>query len=152
MNDLERYAISIRANEVSTLLSLALDLVADLPFVDANGDRIRGMDRLDALLHVTAATALGLPERIDALPLPEPEPLAKAKAIPATPEARAAFIAEALGVTSPSRLLAADRAPSPELLAFCRETGASLDFIFLGDIRPMLRGAVYAVKAERVNA
>ena len=85
---------------------------------------IRDRDQLDALLRATDAAALGLPDRIDALPLPESDALAQAKAIPATPIARAAFIAEALGVTPPRRLLDADRAPSPEVLAFCRETGA----------------------------
>lgn len=63
---------------------------------------------------------------------------------PETRLGRLAFVAEALGIPAPEGqapdLLGDDAAPHPAVMAFCRETGASLDFIFRGDIRPMVRG------------
>ncbi|WP_426038215.1 hypothetical protein [Cypionkella sp. TWP1-2-1b2] len=66
--DFDRNTIAVRCEDVSNLLSLALDLVAELAFVDANGHRIRGMDQLDALLRMTLAQTVGLPSQIEALP------------------------------------------------------------------------------------
>ncbi|WP_426034042.1 hypothetical protein [Cypionkella sp. TWP1-2-1b2] len=65
--DFDRNTIAIRCSDVSNLVGLALDLVAELPFVDSNGHRIRGMDQLDALLRITLAQTEGLPAQIDAL-------------------------------------------------------------------------------------
>lgn len=67
MNPLDRNAIAARVSEVSDLLGLAADLLAEVPAVDANGHRIRGMDQLTALLSVTQAQIAGLPDRIEAL-------------------------------------------------------------------------------------
>ena len=53
--------------------------------------------------------------------------------------ARAEFFANTLGLTAPGKLVADDGAPSKELLDFCRKTGMSLDWVFLGDLRPMVR-------------
>lgn len=55
-------------------------------------------------------------------------------------EARVEFYADTIGVTPPARIVTKGRAPSPELLTFCNRYGASLDWIFLGDIRGMIRG------------
>ena len=68
MNTQDRNTIAVRIEDVTNLLGLALDLVAELPFVDANGHRIRGMDQLDALLRMTLAQTVGLPDQIEALP------------------------------------------------------------------------------------
>ncbi|KEP68536.1 hypothetical protein DL1_07895 [Thioclava dalianensis] len=54
-------------------------------------------------------------------------------------EARMQFYADTIGVHPPSRLLSEDGAPAPELLNFCVRYGASLDWIFLGDVRRMIR-------------
>ena len=54
-------------------------------------------------------------------------------------EARLEVYADTIGREPPARLLDEHRAPSPELLDFCRRTGASLDWIFLGDVRAMIR-------------
>lgn len=54
-------------------------------------------------------------------------------------EERVRFFADTIRREPPARLLAADGAVSPELIAFCRETGMSLDWAFLGDLRPMVR-------------
>lgn len=53
-------------------------------------------------------------------------------------EARMHFYADTIGVEPPDRLLCDDRAPTPELLIFCACYGASLDWIFLGDVRGMI--------------
>ena len=63
----DRNTIAVCCEDVSNLLGLALDLVAELPFVDSNGHRIRGMDQLDALLRITLAQTVGLPEQIEAM-------------------------------------------------------------------------------------
>lgn len=39
----------------------------------------------------------------------------------------------------PADLLAEDEAPAPEVLRFCATYGASLDFIYLGDVAPLIR-------------
>lgn len=66
------------------------------------------------------------------------------RSIPATRHGRLEFAAATLGVDLPADLapdlLAEDGAPQDEVLKFCAATGVSLDFIYLGDIRPMLRG------------
>ena len=67
MNTFKRNAIAARASEVSDLLGLAIDLLAEVPIVDSNGHRNRQMDQLDALLSVTLAQVSGLPDRIEAL-------------------------------------------------------------------------------------
>lgn len=64
--------------------------------------------------------------------------------IPASPKGRLAFVAKTLGVPTPRRvgpsLTDRDGGPSNAVMAFCEETGASLDSIYCGDIRGMLRG------------
>ena len=50
--DFDRNTLAVRCGDVCNLVGLALDLVAELPFVDANGHRIRDMDQLDALLRM----------------------------------------------------------------------------------------------------
>ena len=52
---------------------------------------------------------------------------------------RVKLYAETIGVSPPARLLCDEGAPAPELMAFCHEFGASLDWIFLGDVRGMIR-------------
>lgn len=56
-------------------------------------------------------------------------------------EERLALFCDTLGIAAPSRLFDQDGAPSGELVRFCVETGASLDFIVLGDVRPLIRNA-----------
>ncbi len=51
---------------------------------------------------------------------------------------RAAYFASVLGKEPPARLLSDDGAPSPELMAFCDDTGMSLDWVFTGDLKPMV--------------
>ncbi len=72
-----------------------------------------------------------------------------------TPRDRLAFIAETLGVSVPaglpSELEDHDGAPCVEVLAFCEETGASLDYIYLGDIRAMFRGIYYRHRAAKTE-
>lgn len=54
-------------------------------------------------------------------------------------EARLHLYADTIGVEPPHRLLDAQSAPAPELIDFCIRYGASLDWIFLGDVRAMIR-------------
>lgn len=54
-------------------------------------------------------------------------------------EARLHFYADTIGVEPPQRLLSDEGAPTPELLSFCNRYGASLDWVFLGDLRAMIR-------------
>ncbi|WP_306753867.1 hypothetical protein [Paracoccus actinidiae] len=65
-----------------------------------------------------------------------------APAMPATRLGRLKFAADTLGIDMPDNLtpdlLAEDAAPQAEVLKFCAASGVSLDFIYLGDIRPML--------------
>lgn len=58
---------------------------------------------------------------------------------PKTARERVSFIAATLAVKAPEKLVAADGGPSQEVLAFCRETGSSLDYIFSGDVTSMIR-------------
>lgn len=64
-------------------------------------------------------------------------------AIPTTRMDRLRFVADALGAPMPkglpADLLAEDEAPAPEVLRFCATYGASLDFIYLGDVAPLIR-------------
>lgn len=70
-----------------------------------------------------------------------------------TPRDRLAFIAETLDIPMPAGLPSGledrDGAPCVEVLAFCEETGASLDYIYLGDIRAMFRGIYYRHRAAK---
>jgi len=52
--------------------------------------------------------------------------------MPETPEARIAALAAQHGRAVVPPLMADDGGPHEDLLAFCRETGASLDYIFEG--------------------
>ncbi|KFI24899.1 hypothetical protein CG50_07485 [Paenirhodobacter enshiensis] len=62
---------------------------------------------------------------------------------------RLRFVADALGAPMPeglpADLLAEDEAPAPEVLRFCRDYGASLDFIYLGDVASLIRYASRAM-------
>lgn len=51
---------------------------------------------------------------------------------------RAAFVAGVLGIKPPSRLVDEENCPTEELIDFVMKSGASLDFIFLGDLRSMI--------------
>ena len=64
---------------------------------------------------------------------------------------RVNFFADTLGVRPPARLLTADHAPAPELMNFCQQYGASLDWIFLGDVRRMIRDSAWRADQERRN-
>jgi hypothetical protein len=57
----------------------------------------------------------------------------------AAAEARARLYANVIGVEPPARLLCSQGGPSRDLLDFHRRYGASLDWIFLGDMRQMIR-------------
>ncbi|MCB2110835.1 hypothetical protein [Albidovulum sp.] len=63
-------------------------------------------------------------------------------------EARLSFYADTIGVEAPKRLVCDQGAPAPELLTFCDRYGASLDWVFLGDVRAMIRDS-YKVARER---
>lgn len=52
--------------------------------------------------------------------------------------ARVAYFASVLGKEPPAILLADDGAPSSELMTFCNDTGMSLDWVFTGDLKPMV--------------
>ena len=54
-------------------------------------------------------------------------------------EARLEAFADAIERQTPSRLVTDDGVPSHELIAFCRETGCCLDWVFYGDLRPTFR-------------
>ncbi|MCC1494949.1 hypothetical protein [Cognatishimia sp. F0-27] len=64
-------------------------------------------------------------------------------------EARMHFYADTIGVQPPGRLLSDDGAPAPELLNFCVRCGASLDWIFLGDVRGMIRDSYKVARNTR---
>lgn len=74
-------------------------------------------------------------------------------AIPETRMGRLTFISETLGVPVPDGLhpdlVDDDGAPARDVLLFCAYTGASLDFIYFTDLRPMLRGAFHHAKETR---
>ena len=57
-------------------------------------------------------------------------------------EARVQFFADVVGVEAPARLIG-------ELLNFCIDTGASLDWIFLGDVRAMIRDSYKVAQGVR---
>lgn len=61
---------------------------------------------------------------------------------------RLKLFADTIGKKAPPQLLDAEGAPHPELLRFSIETGASLDFIFCGDLRPMIRAAYAGRSSE----
>lgn len=63
-------------------------------------------------------------------------------------EARMQFYADTIGVEPPARVLAEDGAPAPELLRFCVRYGASLDWIFLGDVRGMIRDSYRVARGD----
>ncbi|WP_151720474.1 hypothetical protein [Gemmobacter serpentinus] len=64
-------------------------------------------------------------------------------AIPATRMGRLQFVAETLGVAVPDglrpNLLSRDGAPAHAVIRFCATHGASLDFIYLGDVAILIR-------------
>ena len=53
------------------------------------------------------------------------------------------------GCSPPDRLLFDDGSPAPELLNFCVRYGASLDWIFLGDVRGMIRDSYKVARNTR---
>ncbi len=61
-------------------------------------------------------------------------------------EARMQFYADTIGVEPVTRILADDGTPSHELLRFCDRYGASLDWIFCGDLRMMIRDSYRQAK------
>lgn len=75
--------------------------------------------------------------------------------IPETRMGRLQYIADALGVPVPAGLSAdlldADQAPAQAVCAFCAGTGASLDFIYRGDIRSMLLGDFHKARETRLQ-
>ena len=56
------------------------------------------------------------------------------------------------GSIAPSALLDRDGAATDELLTFCRATGMSLDWLFLGDVRPMIWAAFHKARAKFATA
>lgn len=64
-------------------------------------------------------------------------------------EARMQFYADTVGVEPPKRLLSEDGAPASELLDFCLKYGASLDWIFFGDLRRMIHISYQVARNER---
>lgn len=74
--------------------------------------------------------------------------------IPETPIGRLAFVAEALGVPMSSDLAAdlldADGGPAKAVQTFCIMHGASLDFIYTGDVMPLVRYTAKAMKESRI--
>lgn len=69
--------------------------------------------------------------------------------VPDEARSRARLFAETVGVEPPERMVDDDGAPAPEFLAFCRDNGASLDFILLGDLRPLFFAAFKGACRER---
>ncbi len=61
-------------------------------------------------------------------------------------EARAQLYANTVGVEAPTKLIGEDGAPARELLTFCIDMGASLDWIFLGDVRAMIHDSYKVAK------
>ncbi|MEO1108741.1 MAG: hypothetical protein AAFX90_12535 [Pseudomonadota bacterium] len=51
---------------------------------------------------------------------------------------RVNYFASVIGRNAPAKLLDDDGAPSFELRVFCVDTGMSLDWVFLGDLRAMV--------------
>lgn len=65
---------------------------------------------------------------------------------------RVRLYAKTLKVTPPVRLICDEGAPAPELMAFCREYGANLDWIFMGDVRGMIRDSFYRAQNQMREA
>lgn len=51
---------------------------------------------------------------------------------------RVKLYADTIGVDAPANLIAEDGGPSDELLKFCDDYGASLDWVYCGDLRAMI--------------
>lgn len=64
-------------------------------------------------------------------------------------EARLHHYADTVGTEPPARLVAEDGSPSPELLAFCKRYGASLDWIILGDVRALIHRSQRLARLEQ---
>lgn len=54
---------------------------------------------------------------------------------------RLKLFADTIGVQAPELLECEDGAPAFELLDFCNRYGASLDWIFCGDVRAMIHNS-----------
>lgn len=75
-----------------------------------------------------------------------------ARTLPESRMGRLQFVADALGIAMPvglcSDLLGKDGAPAPEVLRFCADHGASLDFIYLADVATLVRYTSRAMLRE----
>ncbi len=65
-------------------------------------------------------------------------------------ESRVQFYANTLRVDAPTKLIGEDGAPARELLNFCIDYGASLDWIFRGDVRAMIHDSFKVARGMRV--
>ena len=71
--------------------------------------------------------------------------------LPEGVQERLALFAEWTGTKPPEKLTEGegmDRTFSDELLMFCEETGLSLDWLWLGDERPLVIAAFHAAQGE----
>lgn len=118
-------------------------------------------DKMNALPSTCAADfaakAIALTANAQSLPDWETDPFwiearalvkeGAAPSIPATRMGRLLFAANTLELDLPDNLkgdlLAEDASLQTEVLLFCAASGVSLDYIYFGDIRPMLRGDFY---------
>lgn len=64
-------------------------------------------------------------------------------------EARLHFYADTIGVEPPAHIVCPEGAPTQALLDFCRRYGASLDWIFCGDMRALIRASLAVAQLER---
>ena len=64
---------------------------------------------------------------------------------------RMELYAHTINVDPPARLLCDEGAPSDELLMFCQEHGASLDWIFRGDVRGMIIDCKKQASQEQIS-
>ena len=64
-------------------------------------------------------------------------------------EERLKLYADTIGVEKPARLLCEEGAPSPELLRFCMKFGTSLDWLFCGDVRKMIRDSYTVARHDQ---
>ena len=64
-------------------------------------------------------------------------------------EARMQFYADTIAVEPPKRLIGEDGAPAQELLRFCVKYGASLDWIFMADVRGMIRDSYKVARNDK---
>lgn len=62
---------------------------------------------------------------------------------------RVQFFADVVGIAPPS-CLQVDGVPSSALLEWCDRTGLSLDWIFCGDLRPLMR-AVFRARNDQLQ-